>query len=167
MGFNCFWSRRKKGNSSEGIFHPVLFGQWESFERVSFYLERQLQRESSEYKSSRIFTGNFQASNQSQSAPSRPEEVEPSSVVRPSQAASGSKRDFQGELSSSSRPVAKAKGPNSDSGVSKVYSKISEIPTFVSFFGSQRPGRETYFGLQRSRGQVKGACVDIRLASGG
>ena len=53
----------------------------------------------------------FKASNQSQAAPSRPEEVEPSSVVRPSQAASGSKRDFQGELSSSSRPVAKAKGP--------------------------------------------------------
>ena len=53
----------------------------------------------------------FKASNQSQSAPSRPEKVEPSSVVRPSQAASGSKRDFQGESSSSSRPVAKAKGP--------------------------------------------------------
>lgn len=32
-------------------------------------------------------------------------------MVRPSQAALGSKRDFQGELSSSSRPVAKAKGP--------------------------------------------------------
>ena len=53
----------------------------------------------------------FKASYQSQSAPSRPEKVEPSSVVRPSQAALGSKRDFQGELSSSSRPVAKAKGP--------------------------------------------------------
>ena len=62
----------------------------------------------------------FKASNQSQStpsrpenqsAPSRPEKVEPSSVVRPSQAASGSQRDFQGESRSSSRPVAKAKGP--------------------------------------------------------
>ena len=96
----------------------------------------------------------FKASYQSQSAPSRPEKVEPSSVVRPSQAALGSKRDFQGELSSSSRPVAKAKGPTPIQVSLRYTPRFPRSPTFVSFFERQRPGRETYFGLQRSRGQV-------------